>query len=687
MHNKTKTIAISLSSILFLATLIVPSVYADESIVDVVTINVPVSCSMSASGTDSHTASVNNGQTTGNIGTTNLKVICNDNSGYAIYAIGYTDDTYGKTVLTSSTLGSTHDITTATTVTTGTSSWAMKLASVSGTYAPIIAGSTGDSLKQTGDPDFSDYTAVPEEYTKVAYYTSSTDTGNNATGSNLTTTYRTYISPSQPAGTYVGQVKYTLVHPNMNDDSNKPPEPLQANDCPANSICYAPNAPNLIGDMSSIGTISASSKAGKQTKTDSSNSTDISSNGEAVLIAPNFKREGYGFAGWSTEWDATTATNPTIYGPNETITVPDVSSHGLILYPVWIASAGNLQGTNGQGWTGCSSLTHATYDSTNNKMVATLSSITALTDTRDGNVYAIARLADGKCWMIENLRLNAENSRGADNIAKAQGYGQSTTYGSFIGLADSVDYFESTTPSTINEVITPNSIYYAETQSGTATVDIIRNYYVESRLPQYNNNNTNMATNATNSGNTTLVDNYNGTSNNTRWFGYGNYYNWPAAMASTKYYTYYYNVENIEQYDSDAAGTSICPKGWKLPLGVASTGTINGLLQDEASDSNNRVGGFSYLDRKMGGTGENQSNDAGIAQSKKWRSFPNNFVHSGYVLGSVFRNRSTRGIYISSSASSYKTYNCLSLNNDNTTNPGTCSTNKRTGQSVRCVAQ
>ena len=213
IHNKTKTIAISLASILFLAVLVVPSVYADESIVDVVTVNVPVSCSMSASGTDSHTASVNNGQTTGNIGTTNLKVICNDNSGYAIYAIGYTDDTYGKTVLTSSTLGSTHDIATATTVTTGTSSWAMKLASVSGTYAPIIAGSTGDSLKQTGDPDFSDYTAVPSTYTKVAYYTSSTDTGTTATGSNLTTTYRAYISPSHPAGTYVGQVKYTLVHP------------------------------------------------------------------------------------------------------------------------------------------------------------------------------------------------------------------------------------------------------------------------------------------------------------------------------------------------------------------------------------------------------------------------------------------------------------------------------------------
>ncbi len=157
---------------------------------------------MSATGNTSHNATVQNGATVSDIGTTNIKVICNDNSGYAIYAIGYTDDTYGKTVLTSSTLGSTHNIITSSTVTTGTSSWAMKLTSQTGTYAPTIV------------TDFASYHAVPAEYTKVAYLTSSTDTGNNATGSNLTTTYRTYISQTQPAGTYVGQVKYTLVHPN-----------------------------------------------------------------------------------------------------------------------------------------------------------------------------------------------------------------------------------------------------------------------------------------------------------------------------------------------------------------------------------------------------------------------------------------------------------------------------------------
>ncbi|MBQ1540285.1 hypothetical protein IIZ72_01865, partial [Candidatus Saccharibacteria bacterium] len=212
-HNKV--IAGSLITITTLSTalLTLPSVLADDGFVDVISIDVPVSCSLSSSGMTSHNKTVQNGSTESEIGTTNIKVTCNDNTGYALYAIGYTNDEYGNNKLTSTTLGSTHDIITSTTITTGTSSWAMKLTKDGSTYLPIIAGSTDDTNKQTGDPDFSCYTAVPEEYTKVAYFPSSTDIGSGASGSNLTTTYRAYISQTQPAGTYIGQVKYTLVHP------------------------------------------------------------------------------------------------------------------------------------------------------------------------------------------------------------------------------------------------------------------------------------------------------------------------------------------------------------------------------------------------------------------------------------------------------------------------------------------
>ena len=179
-----------------------PSVFADTGFVDVITIDVPVSCSLSATGANSHVDTVQNGSTGNDIGTTNIKVTCNDNTGYALYAIGYTNDEYGYNKLHSAALGTSNDIITSATVTTGTSSWAMKLAATSGTYAPTIV------------TDFASYAAVPTEYTKVAYYPSSTDLGTSAIGSNLTTTYRAYISPTQPAGIYVGQVKYTLVHPN-----------------------------------------------------------------------------------------------------------------------------------------------------------------------------------------------------------------------------------------------------------------------------------------------------------------------------------------------------------------------------------------------------------------------------------------------------------------------------------------
>ena len=214
--GKTDYIAVSTLLVLTLfsaAALTLPGVKA-EGTVDIIEITVPVACSMTGTVSVAHTESILNGHVEENIGTTNIKVVCNDNSGYAVYAIGYTDDEYGKTVLTDATLDSSNDIVTGLATTGNTSNWAMKLTKAGSTYLPIIAGSIEDSTRQTGDPDFSAYAVVPSEYTKVLYYPSSTDLGTGASGSNFTTTYRAYVSLTQPAGTYVGQVKYVLVHPN-----------------------------------------------------------------------------------------------------------------------------------------------------------------------------------------------------------------------------------------------------------------------------------------------------------------------------------------------------------------------------------------------------------------------------------------------------------------------------------------
>ena len=65
------------------------SVSADDTVVDDINIIVPVSCTLSGTGMNTHTATILNGNYASDIGTTNLKAVCNDSEGFSIYAIGY----------------------------------------------------------------------------------------------------------------------------------------------------------------------------------------------------------------------------------------------------------------------------------------------------------------------------------------------------------------------------------------------------------------------------------------------------------------------------------------------------------------------------------------------------------------------------------------------------------------------
>jgi uncharacterized protein (TIGR02145 family) len=352
--------------------------------------------------------------------------------------------------------------------------------------------------------------------------------------------------------------------------------------------------------------------------------------------------------------------NYTIYGPNATLTTWNINAGGIKLYAVWVPLAKD------------SSNNDLTFQ-TNNLLTATLSSgldggtlaskpngfVTALKDQRDNQVYAVAKLADGNYWMIENLRLDTAGTVGSNaadptktNQSLAQGYGDV-----FAGLAD---------PETANfsDSTTANSLYYSGTQSGTATINIGTDNSPGYRFPRYDNRNTNNRTSSPTAG------------ANANIYSYGNYYTWAAAMANTANYATYSGASG-----SDAAGTSLCPDGWQLPLGDQSTGDI----ESGPSDTANRVKGFSYLDRKMGGTGATQSSADGTAQSKKWRSFPDNFLYSGYAFYSAINNRGSDGRYWSSSA--YNAFNAYDLLlGGSRLRPGTDNSNKYVGFTVRCVA-
>ena len=413
----------------------------------------------------------------------------------------------------------------------------------------------------------------------------------------------------------------------------------QWTDCPANTICYDKNDTVVVGN--------ATGTMGNQSAT---------SNADNTLMASNFSLANYGFAGWSKKANADTSMNDddndgsyeynyTIYGPNATINPGNLSAGGMKLYAVWVPLAKDKDNNNLTFQTS-GLLTKQLTDTANDTLASKPNGyVTALKDERDNQVYAIAKLADGNYWMIENLRLDNNSTTpnwGNDNLS--QGFG-----GVFHGLADAetANFSDSTVA---------NSLYSTDGSNDTYNITYPTDDpgYLGYRMPRYNNVNTASRVNNPTTGGGNI-------------YSYGNYYTWAAAIASTEYYTAY--------SASDAAGTSICPKNWQLPLGVRSTGT----LENGSSDANNRVGGFSYLDRKMGGTGASQSSTAGTTQSKIWRSFPNNFLYSGNA-----GSRGSSGSYWSSSAYDGGIAYILYLGRTSP-RPGTDFNNNFNGLTVRCV--
>ena len=439
----------------------------DTSIVDEVNITVPVACTMSGTGMDSHIAEIVNGTYQPNIGTTTIKAFCNDNAGFAIYAAGYTGNEVGgenSNKLVGATTNQT--IVTGTATSAGSpdvSNWAMKLGTITGTtstYPVIIAGSSSDTNKAQGDPDFSDYTAVPNEYAKVAYRTSSTDTGTNAEGATLTTTYAAYVSRTQQADAYAGQVIYTLVHP------------------------YTESAPVACRPSgTTIGT---------------NNSTDI------VCMQD--------FASLSSS-DKTTMINSMTTGTQYT-----------------------------------------------------------LKDKRDGKEYKIAKLADGKVWMTQNLDLDLDSSKTYTNLDTDLGWDISTnTYQTASWIPARSTYATSTnnihawcqggTWNTQNgyceqnntpESYDPGNLYWNTTTSDFSDWGAYyRSCDYSTSTPSCNESLNPLSTYTSGTG--------------TAQYHLGNFCNWPAAIASNDASIYGTYNETTHEYENLETHQSICPAGWTLP--------------------------------------------------------------------------------------------------------------------------
>ena len=130
-------------------------------------------------------------------------------------------------------------------------------------------------------------------------------------------------------------------------------------------------------------------------------------------------------------------------------------------------------------------------------------------------------------------------------------------------------------------------------------------------------------------------------------------------------------IAQLKHLDSDNADTSLCPDGWRLPLGA----------ERPSADFS-----FAYLDTMLGGTGGSQSS---ATASNNWRKFPNNLVYAGYLDSHVGDTtpygRGQSGSLWSSSAASNPDAYMIGIS-DSIIHPGNNQNYKYLGIPIRCIS-
>ena len=319
----------------------------DNDLVDSFDIQILAACTMATTNTPGNTyaASMMPGASTV-LGDTSIKTVCNDSNGYSIYTVGFSGNSY--TGNNNKLIGSTGNINTGT---SGSDSyWAMKILPDGSTYVPTIVNGF----------DSSSFHEVPASFTQAVKLTSATDAGTGATGSNVKASYKISLSSTQVADTYTGKVKYVLVHPNT----------------------FIPGTYSI--------TYNANGGSGTMT-----GESGISNMAEHTLVTNTFiAPSGYKFTGWcTTNTSQNTCTDGDFYTNGAIIEAGTIATNTTLnLYAIW------------------DEIPKVYMQELNSTSIATLlpnigDTIVAY-DNRDEESYLIGKLADGRYWMLDNLRLD-----------------------------------------------------------------------------------------------------------------------------------------------------------------------------------------------------------------------------------------------------------------------------------------
>ena len=347
-------------------------------------------------------------------------------------------------------------------------------------------------------------------------------------------------------------------------------------------------------------------------------SQQIAAGNTASLNANGFTRTGHAFTGWNTAADG----SGTSYADGADYTVtPATGDISVTLYAQWRTLINHL-----------GDVTYMQDFTPTLCETSDIGATTRLIDRRDGKYYWVAKLADGNCWMTQNLDLDLTN-------------------GTPLTPEDS-DVSSNWNPPRSTEkngTVTSNS-------TNTETYSWDFGLYVKNNPDDYNSYCNRVKTMSGCEGWTDATDltpaetEWTGSVDNTvsgstydAHFLIGNFYQWNAATAGTG-----------DTITSGNAEDSICPKGWQLP-----------------TSNNSNSGSFGGLVGNL--------NRTTITQA------PYYFNPSGRVhMGSLWY-AGTEGDYWSSTADSSTSYACGLNFNLVSVNPSQV-TYRSNGRSVRCLA-
>lgn len=374
--------------------------------------------------------------------------------------------------------------------------------------------------------------------------------------------------------------------------------------------------------------------------------------GSSANINENtFTRDGYDFTGWNTLANGT----GTAYASGAVYTVPATGTSDT-LYAQWEADATNLieiamrnagktkalasdgkryyqmQDMNGSICNAVTTPTAADYSDTPEAR---------LVDNRDGKVYWVSKLKDGRCWMTQNLDHDivttsgfyTPNNTDIDiNWDPVRGTIQPSGISDAGAVSDWADDYN--TPYSVN----PGNYYW----SGA--------WYSSEDCPSTSGNNyagCNYLAGGESGKFSTTAYTENGEHGQV-----GNYYNWSAATAT--------NNTSSSSTDGTNVSTSICPKGWRLPI-IKPDYEFTNLLNVY-----------------------NANITSGAERDRAVSAKPLYFVRSGHVYSSALHLAGNQALYWSSTVnSSTQAYRMLFRAD---AIDSSYINLRRSGSSVRCVA-